>query len=527
MKIKTMAAFTAVLVLSLCACRETAAAPEASGDEAGAVTTASAVAPAAGAVSTASPDLSRYGDNARYCTTDEIYIEWIDAGYVSGMPTLLMITDREQLEYAKTRYPLFTSEEAEENKDRKRCSSLGEPFARMTEKYPVEKYTYLLEYISASGGGYHIIPAGLVITDDTIAFVNSPDSRYPERGDTIPDVCSDYCYMAAVPKEYLAGGSYSGWTVPDAGDMYQDEHYELNCLCYDTEDVYDIYGDTRYLMRTREQYDDFLAMSAHLTVGEARVVCDLRPDFENEAVAAYFLTSEGIAADSPASGENKVVIDGKLLSVNYGGFTVNEDRIGTYMIYAVIPSRFLTEESYDGWQTPPRTVPAQTGIPDIDRSSYGKDAIILTADDIVLYGTHTSCTDFSGKYVMCGEDGVSEVWDGLGLCGDNNFVKFVEANMINLDYDRYPDQFGNDNVLFVQYNNPGFYGSGMKPYALVIDGNKAEFLYTENKSADKTDNRPDSYCFFAAVPRYLLGDINFAGWSVHDTVRDTDETQIY
>ena len=53
-------------------------------------------------------------------------------------------------------------------------------------------------------------------------------------------------------------------------------------------------------------------------------------------------------------------------------------------------------------------------------------------------------------------------------------------------------------------------------YALVIDGKKAQFLYTENKNVDKSNKRPDSYCFFAAVPKELLVSVNFDGWSVYD-----------
>ncbi len=461
------------------------------------------------------PDLSDYGENAEYYTADEIYIRWTDVGYVDDMPSLLMITNREQLEYAKERYPLYIPEGADENTRYSRFSPLIEPFAEMTERYPVEKYTYLLEYVRADGGGYHIIPAGLVVGEDRLCFINSPNSVYPERDDVMPDVCSDYCYMAAVPKEYLPEETYTGWLLPDPDDMCQDAHYDLTCLSYDTEDVYDIYGGTHYLMRTRAEYDDFLAMSAHLTTVNGRPVFpDMSPDFENEAVAAYFLTAKDIAAAAPVSGENKVIADGKTLTVNYGGIKASADRIATYMIYAVIPKRFLTEASYDGWQAPTHTAARTVETPAIDRSRYGKDTLILTADDIALCGTHTSCTDFSGKYVMCGDEGVSAVWDGLKMYKDNNFMKFVEMNRCNMKFEEYPKS--ENNVLFVQYNNPDCYGRDLRPYALVIDGKKAEFLYTENSSADKSDKRPDSYCFFAAVPEELLTDIHFDGWSVYD-----------
>ena len=156
-------------------------------------------------------DLSRYGNNARFYSNDDIYVEWIDVGYIEKMPNFLMISDRTQLDYAKIRYPLNIPDDADEDTRYHLDNSMIEPFEEMTEKYPVEEYTYLLEYVRANGGGNHIIPLGIIISDDRITFINSPDSKYPEWGDTIPDVCSDYCYMAAVPKEYLTSENYPGW----------------------------------------------------------------------------------------------------------------------------------------------------------------------------------------------------------------------------------------------------------------------------------------------------------------------------
>ncbi|MBQ9382771.1 MAG: hypothetical protein IJT87_00900 [Ruminiclostridium sp.] len=544
MKIKGIMALAAVLALSLSSCGESgtspvtsaettaAAAPEPADTETAAEFTDKITETAAASLSCTSGsghdtvppspvseketgiDLSLYGSNARFYPSDDIYVKWIDVGYAGKMPDLLMISDRKQLDYAKIRYPLSIPDDADEDTRFHSDDPLTEPFEEMTEKYPVGEYTYLLEYVRASGGGYHIIPAGIVISDDRIAFIASPDSKYPEWGDTVPDVCSDYCYMAAVPKGYLSSGTYPGWEQPDEDNMYRDADYRISAYFTDTDDVYDIYGDTNYIIRTRDEYDDFLAMSSQLlTVRGGRVISVGDPDLEKAAViVCFFKSADCNGAQAADAGERKVIVDGNTITVQYPlGW---DERSGTYMIYAYIPKRFLTEQSYDGWQAPPHTEPARAGIPDIDRSKYGKDAVILTAEDIVIYGSHTSCTDFSGRYVMRGEKGISAVWDDLEMYGDNNFEQFVEKNRFTPDNGKYPA--GCENVIFVQYNNFDHYGSGLRPYALVIDGNKAEFLYTENKNADKTDKRPDSYCFFAAVPEELLDSIDFDGWSVYD-----------
>ena len=539
MTIKSILAYAAVLSLSLSSCGENSASPASSAETAAASpvvnekdaapgspddtteTTASGIptdisaavtkADKTGKKTDAVIDMSRYGEGARFYSTDDVYVEWIDVGSVEKMPSFLMITTREQLEYAKVRYPLSIRGDADENTIYHLNSPITEPFEKMTEKYPIEEYTYLLEYVRANGGGYHIIPSGIMIGSDRIYFIDSPDSVFPELEDSMPDVCSDYCYMAAVPKEYLSSGSYPGWEQPDEDNMYQDANYRLSARFTDTDDVYDIYGDTHYIMRTREEYDDFLAMSSQLmTVRGAHVISDERPDLDEAAVLAYFRRSAD--ADGAAPAERRVVIEGNTVTVEYPvGW---DDRTGTYMIYAFIPKRFLTAQSYEGWQAPPHTEPKQADIPFIDRSKYGRDALILTSEDIVIYGSHTSCTDFSGKYVMRGEKGISAVWDGLEMYRDDNFRQFVEDNRFNLDFEKYPSEC--ENVIFVQYNNFDYYGSRLHPYALVIDGNKAEFLYNENKDADKSDKRPDSYCFFAAVPKELLGNVDLEGWSVYD-----------
>ncbi len=438
-------------------------------------------------------------------TPDDFYMECLNVGYIAGMRGALMISDREQLEYAKVRYPLSIHEDADEQERWLLSNPLTEPFEEMTEKYPVEEYTYLLEYISESGGDPVKI-GGLIIDGDRMYFYPADDGRSYDSSERRPDVCTYYCYIAAVPKGLLPDRSYSGWILPDANDMYQDADYSISYLKYDTSDIYDIYGGTNYLIRSRDEYDSFLAMSSHITdMDGLPVIRDNKYDFGKAALAVRFRLSSDIKATE--RGESRVTIDGSRLDLQCEPYAEQDIGICTYMISATVPVRFLTELQYDGWAAPAKTETREVTTPDIDRGKYSKDALILTAEDIPIYGEHTSRVDLSenaGRYILHGEKGTYAAWEDPVLQNDDTLWRYLDRYRYNTDFDRYPESM--ENYVFMQYA-----AGNLQPYALVIDGGSAEFLYTGSASS------AGSTIFYAAVPEELLKSAVIGGWKVHDS----------
>ena len=459
-------------------------------------------------------DMSKYSENAKIYTGDDIYIESIQCGYVSNMPRNLLITDQEQLEYARELYPLFIPEDADDQTRWLLQNAVIDPFNAMTEKYPVSEYDYLLSYESFVIGT-EIYAGGILVDNDFLFFINAQDCVYPDYGDTTPDAEEGACHIAAVPKDllddYLSHGNASNWIIPDRNNMYQDKDYFFKYGYKPSASLYDIYGDTNYIIRSVDELSRFKQMSSHLKDTRNNSMLDfLSADFSKSALLVRFTQSD----------EKFVFLDDSSLTIS--GNNINMDlslgddypngkKGGTYIFYASIPLRFLTEDNYDSWVAPPQDVCSEF-TPVIDTRKYSKDAVILTTDDIYIGSVHSRNTQFSGNYIIYGEDGTAQVWDGLGLGKDNNFVDFVELNLYNFDFDKYPDSI--NNFLFVQYKNFENGSPELYPYALVIDGNKAEFVYSE--LSDSFVQQPDSYLFCAAVPEELINNVSFDGWDFYN-----------
>ena len=315
------------------------------------------------------------------------------------------------------------------------------------------------------------------------------------------EMIEGYCFLAAIPKAYLLNDQYPGWLYPDRNNMYQDKDYDFTCNYYVSPELNAIYNDQKYIMRTQEEFENFCNASAEIKNlrGDPVISSLWKIDFERNALLAYFIPMD----QKYFTYQYGIIIDGNKITTDliFNDDAYHGKKNGIYMISAVIPKKYLTEKSYDGWTAPDFPPPVPDQIPEIDRNQYSETALLLTTDDIFLYGAQQIDTSFSGKYVMHGEDSIAYIWDDLGMYQNQEFQDFIEAHEYNFDFDQYPES--DENYLFMQYLDADY---KLIPYAFVIDGNTAEFLYTEG------NYQPGHYCFYAAVPEELIQNFYFPDW---------------
>ncbi len=157
--------------------------------------------------------------------TDEIYLFSYECGYFSWdqkpgwLP--LLIENNEQLEFAKECYGLDYPDDYSEEDYWYYDSSFIEYFREMESNYPLEEYSYLIQYKEVSSGGYYLHADRVIIDGNTICFGMDDTSYSPEdTGEEVfADVMGGFMHMAAIPKEYTEGMVFDNVVYPDKDDL--------------------------------------------------------------------------------------------------------------------------------------------------------------------------------------------------------------------------------------------------------------------------------------------------------------------
>lgn len=293
--------------------------------------------------------------DSRIYTDEDIYLRSFECGYISEYRKIsydtVVIETKEQLDYAEEYYGLRELDSVPDD-----YSVFESPFASvfqtMKKQYPLEEYNYVFSYDEVSSGGYYYHADRLEITEDGIWFLMDNESYAPKDDDEVTEVMGGFGHVAAVPKEYMAGKTFPGAIYPDVNDLLHDRDYELRAS-YDIADeaLYEVYGDAKYLIRNREEFEAYLAMAEGVELNERRTL-EMYVDFEKTALLITFFTRD----ESYVFCETKPVeIEGNEIRMEYELVQVNPGEKmepSTGLLCARIPQRFLIEESYEGWVTP-------------------------------------------------------------------------------------------------------------------------------------------------------------------------------
>ena len=154
--------------------------------------------------------------------------------------------------------------------------------------------------------------------------------------------------MAAVPKDTLMNDCYESWTYPDRNDMYRDKDfcYSVSGCVYENTELYDIYGDTQYIIRNDDELKEFVNMSKDLkdVSGNPAFTFDKKVDFENAVLFCEFFKCVNIRAKDYRKAE--LSIDDEYVDLGVDGF--DGDRTG--FVYAVIPNKYIPEAMSSYWE---------------------------------------------------------------------------------------------------------------------------------------------------------------------------------
>ena len=149
-------------------------------------------------------------------TDEDIYIYSSECGYRCGywgdyeVPReCIVIETAEQLEYAVQKRGL---------------TEIFGGFRDMIESYPIEEYTYMLEYDEVSSGGYYIHADKVEVRKDRVSFGWDSKSHGP-KGDATQEM-GGFLHMAAIPKEYLKDCNLSEMYGVYQADTAKDPHVD-------------------------------------------------------------------------------------------------------------------------------------------------------------------------------------------------------------------------------------------------------------------------------------------------------------
>lgn len=144
-------------------------------------------------------DMSKYSEAAKLLTADDICLMSFNCGYAWDTRFNLIIETEQQLDCAINEYGRL----------------FADLFSETSEKYPISRYSYIVEYVIVSTGGYDLKAGALLVDTDVLFFVQSADSRTPDPLSDQPTVMDGFCYMAVLPKGTLLNEHYGGWTYPE------------------------------------------------------------------------------------------------------------------------------------------------------------------------------------------------------------------------------------------------------------------------------------------------------------------------
>lgn len=130
-------------------------------------------------------------DNIVTYTADEIYMNCVEYGYISGFPKeLLIFESEEQLEYALKEYKYF--------------DSLAE-LDSIREEYALGEYVYLIQYMEM-GYDSKVVCKGLNIDKTAMTVHLEHKIKSSKEG---PTAIKAYITYAVLPEEYLSGCDFS------------------------------------------------------------------------------------------------------------------------------------------------------------------------------------------------------------------------------------------------------------------------------------------------------------------------------
>lgn len=287
-------------------------------------------------------------------TDEDIFINSFECGYIpqDRKPSFLVIETEEQLMFAEDRYGLAVPPDLSEDELWNYNTLIADAFQEMKEAYPIDKYSYAVEYAEVSCGGYYLHADKLAASDGILYFIMDDESYTPNDNDEYPAVMGGFCHMAAVPKELLENTSFLNVIYPDKNDLSQDINYSFDLTWHMAgSELYDVYGDTVYLISSQEEFEEFLSLSDsdvlrdnlshyvyHLS-GELEQVCAF--DLGEVSAAILFFTTDDKYPSFKNNGvkiENgSVVFDYELSASNPGKYPEPQ----TCMVYVTIPKRFL------------------------------------------------------------------------------------------------------------------------------------------------------------------------------------------
>ena len=288
-------------------------------------------------------------DSSNLLTADDIYLLSYCCGYISRVDSYrIIIENQEQLDFAMERYALALPPDGlnEDELWEFGSTAIAEPFNEMMENYPIGDYSYVVEYEDVNHGGYAALQIGALYVDhDNLYFVpkvsNVPSGDY---GEAFPDVMDGFCYMAAIPKDTLMNERYDSWTYPDRNDLYQDIDFTcwVNYTYSDTTKLYQIYGDTGYIVQSREELQALVNMAQS---NGMEFYFNPYVDFDRAVLLVRFFES---ASASQGRSRATITIEGNNINMEYD--TSGSDCTG--LAYATIPLRFLPDTLTADWQSP-------------------------------------------------------------------------------------------------------------------------------------------------------------------------------
>lgn len=324
-------------------------------------------------------DMSCYSDNAKLLTADDIYLLSFNCGCVSGNPPdRIVIANKEQLDYSMERYDLALPSD-----DELLCynTSISETFNEMADKYPISDYTYVLEYVEVSHGGYDLRAGALLMDEENLEFIMTADSKIPDPDTVQTCDMGGFCYMAAVPKDMLMNDHYEKWIYPDVNDMYQDPDfcYRVSCGASDTTDLYDVYGDKGYIIRSKAELNMFDMMAEGVTDSSGREHdFDPKVDFDKAVLFVEVFRCEFGPVKPDSTG--MVTVEKDTVKMEYD----EPEGDGTGFAYAVIPKRFLPEHISSEWQSPHLTFDLDEHI-DLSRIITGEKSDTVDEGYVVSF----------------------------------------------------------------------------------------------------------------------------------------------
>ncbi len=308
-------------------------------------------------VSTEAPDEAEQEEGIVY-TEEDIFLTSFDCGCIMEydliQDEIVVIETEEQLVFAEESYGWIVNP-TEEKEPGYFESPIADVFQSMKAEYPICDYTYVVMYQETTSGVYYYHADRLRVTEDHVGFLMDEESTKPDAWfERVTEDMGGFCHMAAVPKEYLAGYEFPYVFYPDPNDMYQDRYYwaEVDSGLAD-ETLYEVYGDSRYIIRDEEEYARFLEKSegVHLLWNRKSIKLPF-VDFEKGALLVYFITEE--ETDIAYEVAPVEITDTSIL-LQYEGRSRSWSEpcsTQTCMVYACIPHKYLTQESYEGWITP-------------------------------------------------------------------------------------------------------------------------------------------------------------------------------